>query len=211
MGNTTKRDASIAGDLPKADLKRGMGGLIQTLEAFDELAKRMGRSIMHPWVGAVVTRHWNQCHRINDMKKYVSFYLRGRYGSAGASATWYKNKHSKSYKTFQNTATDIKHFAEPITPNANGGLDVHMARFKQAGPDEYAEIIITEEEMRSVRRVQKHLSTIRGSILAIRAIMEKSEFLKEIDELDAFDFTSIMAVMPPPEKKSSDIKQEGAE
>jgi hypothetical protein len=29
MGNTTKRKENISGVLPKTDLKRGMGGLIQ--------------------------------------------------------------------------------------------------------------------------------------------------------------------------------------
>lgn len=65
----------------------------------------MGPSVMQPLVAAVVTRHLSQCHRINDMKNYVSFYLRARYGSADAHATWYKNKHSKTFKTFQNTAS----------------------------------------------------------------------------------------------------------
>lgn len=177
---------------------KGLSGMTEALDAYEELTKRLGRSLMHPWVDAIVSRHWLQCQRISGMRKFVMFYLRPRYGSAGANATWYKNRHSKKFKTFQNAATDTRHFADPLAPT-NGGTDINMSRFKGAGPDEYAEITISEEEMRLIRKAQKHLNSMRGSAQALRTLLDKSDLLKELDDLGQLNFTPFLGALPADE------------
>ena len=138
---------------------------------------------------------------MNDQSNYVTFNIRPRFGSSGANATWYKNKHSKRFKTFQNAAMDIKSFADPLSPT-NNGTDVNISRFKGASDEELAEIQITEEEMRLVRRAQKHLKSIRGNISALRVLLEKSEMLEELSELGVIDFRPLIADLPPLEDES---------